>query len=163
MTADEKNALRDAAKVAMNTAIALTAGDPYSGLTAGAALLGAAAVALRQSEAEPEAVQAEQRAAECAGILAIPWPFIYIGSVAWTAAVGRLRDSVPQSVALEPVSQRREAASHATEERAAFAQATWGKLSEAQRKLLTDAGLTPELLRWLGTPQPHSRRAPGVA
>ncbi len=159
MTADEKNALIDAAKAGMNTAIALVIGEVFSGLTAGAGLLLAAGGLIRATGLEHEAQEAEKRAAECAGILLIPWPFIYIGSNAWIAAVARLRDGLPQFIDLEPVARRKEASASVHQERATAAQASWDQLSESQRTLLLDAGITAEQLRVLSTkPRDTPRR-----
>jgi hypothetical protein len=85
------------------------------------------------------------RAAECAGILAIPWPFIYIGSGAWVAAVRQLRDALPTFVDLEPVARSR-AAAEATGVRRAAAAGRWEALSETQRRALGELGLSAERL-----------------
>jgi hypothetical protein len=146
MTADEKNALLDSAKTLMNSAIALVIAEVFSGLVAAPALMLAAGDLIRQTGLEQEAVEAEHRAAECPAILLIPWPFIYIGSNAWIAAVARLRDGLPQFVELEPVARRKEGAARAREERAARSRAHWEKLSEEQCRVLSDAGLTRDMV-----------------
>jgi hypothetical protein len=156
MTADEKNALLDAAKGLMNTAIALVIAEVFSGLAAAPGLLASAAQMIRATGLEQEAAEAEARAAECPAILLIPWPFIYIGSNAWIAAVARLRDGLPQFVDLEPALRRKEGAARVQEQRATLSQARWTKLSDAQRAVLTDVGINAELLRPLGSGGPQS-------
>ncbi|MBL8626946.1 MAG: hypothetical protein JNK64_37000 [Myxococcales bacterium] len=149
MTAQEKNNLVEIARQLMTTAMALVAAEVFSGLSQGAALLGVASAMLRQAGDDPDADAAAVRAAECAGILAIPWPFIYIGSNAWIAAVRQLRDGLPQFVDLEPVARGR-AATDAAVARRASAAARWEALPEAQRRALTDLGLGAERLAGLG-------------
>jgi hypothetical protein len=151
MNADEKNAVMDAARTTMTTAMALVIAEVFSGLAQGAALLLVAAGLIRSLDEEQYAVQAEQRAAECAGILAIPWPFIYVGSTAWIAAVRQLRDSLPGFLDLQPVEQRRQRTARDQEARAVEARGRWQALPDAQRSLLTQAGLTPDMLRSLGS------------
>lgn len=151
MNAGEKNGLIDAAKVVMNIAVGLVAAEVYSGLAVAPALLINAAALVRNAADEDDAVEAERRAAECPAILAIPWPFIYIGSSAWIAAVARLRDSLPHFIDLEPVpvARRRQGVSGQQEERAAQARDRWDKLSDAQQSVLTEAGISADLLQSL--------------
>lgn len=136
----------------MDVAIAGVIAEVFSGLTAAAALMAVAAQFIRATGDEPDAVQAEIRAAECAGILAIPWPFIYIGSNAWIAAVRQLRDSLPQFIDLEPADavRRRAARAQDHEARTAGARARWDALSESARAELTRAGLDLGKLASLG-------------
>ncbi len=149
MTAQEKNHVVEVARQLMNTAMALVAAEVFSGLTQGAALLGVASALLRQVGDDQDADAAGARAAECAGILAIPWPFIYIGSGAWVAAVRQLRDALPTFVDLEPVARSR-AAAEATGVRRAAAAGRWEALSETQRRALGELGLSAERLANLG-------------
>lgn len=136
----------------MNVAIAGVIAEVFSGLTAAAPLMIGAAQAIRATGDEQDAAQAEARAAECAGILAIPWPFIYIGSGAWISAVRQLRDSLPQFIDLEPVDGARRIAARARENeaRAANVRERWNALSEAQRSELSRAGLDATKLAPLG-------------
>jgi len=152
MNAQEKNALIQHAKTTMNVAIAAVIGDVFSGLLAAVPLMLAAAGMIRQTGSDEDAVQAEARAAECPAILAIPWPFIYIGSNTWIAAVARLRDSLPQFIELEPVNgqRQREASGRDLEAKAAQARVRWDALTEAQRAALADAGIDAERLAVLG-------------
>ena len=152
MTADEKNALTEAAKTTMRTATALVIAEVFSGLAQAPALLLAAAEMIRRTGDDPHADQAQQRAGECAAILAIPWPFIYAGSAAWISAVKQLEDALPQYIDLGVSSNA--ASARAKEEhskRAAHARSRWDALSDAQRTVLLEAGLTPERLVSLGS------------
>ena len=151
MNAHEKNSLIEGAKASMNTAIALVIAEVFSGLAQAPALLLAAAGMIRATGDEQDAVQAEQRAAECPGILAIPWPFIYIASNAWIAAVAQLRDSLPWFIDLESVEKRRERASRDQAVRAVQARSRWDALSDSQRSALVKAGISAELLSSLGS------------
>ena len=148
MNAQEKNHLVEIARQLMNTAIGLVAAEVFSGLVQGAALLGTASGLLRQAGDDQDADAAGARAAECAGILAIPWPFIYIGSTAWIVAVRQLRDALPQFVDLEPVARSRAAVSSDTA--AARVAPRWEALSEGQRRTLSELGLGAEQLATLG-------------
>lgn len=152
MNADEKNAHIDAAKVAMNSALGLVIAEVFSGLTAAPGLMLAAGALIRATGDEPHAAEAEARAAECPAILLIPWPFIYIGSNAWIAAVAQLRDSLPHYIDLEPVNAERRLESHrrGREEKTARARAKWDALTEVQRAELTKAGIDPKRLDALG-------------
>lgn len=151
MNAQEKNALIEAAKANMNTAIGLVIADVYSGMVAAPALMLSAAVMIRATGDEPDAAQAEARAAECPAILLVPWPFIYIASNAWISAVATLRDSLPYYLDLEKAEKRRAAAVREREEGTARSRAQWEALSEVERTVLGKAGIKPEMLSRLGT------------
>jgi hypothetical protein len=159
MNAQEKNALMDAAKASMNTAIALVIGEVFSGLVAAPALLLAAAELIRATGEDEEAGEAQQRAAECAGILAIPWPFIYIASNAWIGAVAQLRDSLPQFIDLEPVRTKQRAPRERVT-REAQARANWDALSSTQRSALEEAAISAESLIHLA---PNKRQNDGAS
>ena len=150
MTTDEKNAHIDAAKATLSTAIGLVAAEVFSGLVAAPALVSAAADMIRATGDVDDASEAEQRATECPRILLIPWPFIYIASSGWITAVTQLRDRLPQYLDLEPVARRRDTTA-VDAKRAAHARSRWDALTEQQRSVLTQAGVTAEMLRALGS------------
>jgi hypothetical protein len=152
MNADEKNAHIEAAKVAMSSAIGLVVVEVFSGLAVAPGLMLAAAALIRATGDESHAAEAEVRAAECPAILLIPWPFIYIGSNAWIAAVAQLRDSLPYYIPLEPVDAERRSESHrrGREEKAARCRAKWDALTEAQQAELERVGIDPKRLDALG-------------
>jgi hypothetical protein len=146
MTAEEKNAIVGTAKDEMTAAMTAVALEVFGGLTAGAVLLGSASALLGTVGHDTYAAEAAGHAAACAGILAIPWPLIYIASNAWIAGVRQLRDSVPLFIDLEPVARQADARKRVLEQRATQTRASWDKLPEAQRAILTGAGITPDLL-----------------
>jgi hypothetical protein len=150
MNAEEKNAHIDAAKGMMNSAIGLVIAEVFSGLSAAIPLMIGAGQLIRATGDEADGAEAEARAGECAGILAIPWPFIYIGSNAWIGAVAQLRDRLPFFIDLEPVARKQRLLGE-REQRATQAKSRWSALPEAQRAVLTAAGIKPEALYPLGS------------
>lgn len=151
VNAQEKNALIDSAKTTMNVAIGLVIAEVFSGLAQAPALLLSAAAMIRSTGDDEDSAQAEARAAECPGILLIPWPFIYVGSNAWIAAVAQLRDALPHFIDLEGVAKRAAGAAKDREMRALQARKRWDGLTDAQRSALAGAKITPEMLSSLGS------------
>ncbi len=151
MDAAQKNFLINEAKAAMTTAIGLVIAEVYTGLAQAPAWLVTAAGLIEQAGDVADGQQARARAEEAAGILAIPWPFIYAGSTAWIAAVTKLRDGLPTYVDLQPAAavDASRAGDVAREREASLARARerWNTLPEVQRTALSAAGLSPEVLR----------------
>lgn len=148
MNAEEKNGRVATAKGLMNASIGFVAAEVFGGLVTAVPLMLGAGALLREVGASGQAAEAELRAAECTAILAIPWPFIYAGSGVWVSAVARLRDSLPSFIDLEPVDglRRGELAARGSELAATSAGQKWAALTDAQRDVLTGAGLRPEML-----------------
>jgi hypothetical protein len=150
MTPEEKNALMEAARSDMTAAMVWVAVDVFAGLAASTGLLQDASWKIRAAGDDPHADEAQARSNECPAILAIPWPFIYIASTAWIAAVRTLRDSLPYYVALEPaVARSNGERMREVEARSALAAARWEALSVAQRGELERAGIGAAMLRAL--------------
>lgn len=150
MTNEEKNALMDAARAEMTAAMALVIAEVYSGLATSTGLLQDASWKIRAAGDDAHADEAQARSNECPAIMAIPWPFIYIASDAWIAAVRNLRDSLPSFIDLQPASRRaNEERLRAAEAVASRAASRWDALSDEQRRQLEGVGIRKDSLRLL--------------
>lgn len=152
MNAQQKNELMDGARTNMDIAIGMVIHEVFSGLAGGGALLNGASHLIRASGYDQHADEAMARSAEVVGILGIPWPFIYIGSTAWIAAVKQLRDSLPSFIELEGLNalRRSEAGSPQSEAKTEPGRSRWDELPESQRNELAKLGVGEQLLRSLG-------------
>lgn len=151
MNAQEKNALIDSAKATMSAAVGLVAAEVFSGLAQAGPMLGAAAGMIRSTGDEQDAVEAEHRASEAGAILAIPWPFIYVASSAWIAAVSQLRNSLPHYIDLEGAKAATDGQARRRALRLADATSKWKALSDGQRAALVEARISLEMLQSLGS------------
>jgi len=160
MNAAEKNLLMSLAKQQMNGAILVANSGLTFGLPSAATGMGGAAHLLRTTGLEAEAAEAEARAGECAGIMAVPWPFIYIPLGFWTAAVARLRDGLPSFIDLQPALRMVEDTTRSREQQVAAAQSAWEHLTAEQRKVLGDAGISVEQVRAWGAAPVEPNKGP---